>query len=135
MEIVTREIAVAEVTKWLDAKKVNDKKREAFKDSIETIADAICDGSLSLGEGNVLIHKLKFPVETTDGKVAFDSLEYKPRLKMETIHTHLQNVKSNDADGRVCAYIAALASKPKDLIKKLDTEDYSIGQAIAIFFL
>ena len=81
------------------------------------------------------MQELKFPIEDKGGSTAFKTLEYKPRLNMASIHLHLQGVKSADADGRVCAYVAALTSKPKELIKKLDTEDYGIAQAIAIFFL
>ncbi len=135
MAKVDKEVAVAEVNTWLDYKKVNDQKRETYKDNIEALVNAVMDGNLSLKEDKTFVHALKFPIESTDGKPAFETFEYKPRLKMETIHLHLQNVKAGDADGRVCAYVAALTSKSKDIVKKLDTEDYSIAQAIAIFFL
>lgn len=136
MEKVSRDVAIEEINKWLNAKKISDKKREFNKENIETLVDSIVEGSLSLKEeDNVLVQNLKFPIESSDGKPAYTQLEYKPRIKMETVHLHLQNVKGSDADGRVCAYIAALTGKPKDLIKKLDTEDYSVGTSIAIFFL
>lgn len=135
MEKVSKDVAVEEIDRWLDSKKFSDKKRESLKDSVDTLIDAIVDGTLCLDENNMLIQTLKFPIQTTDGKVAYDKFEYKPRLKMEAIHLHMQGVKSSDADGRVCAYVAALTSKPKDVVKKMDTEDYSVAQSIAVFFL
>lgn len=133
-EKVNRDQATAEVTRWMDAKKMSAKKREANEANIETLVDAIVEGNLSLKDGNVLSQKLRFPIETTEGKVAYDTLDYKPRLDLHGIHIHLQGVKPTDMDSRLCAYVAALTSKPKDIIKKLDTEDYSIAQAIAVFF-
>jgi hypothetical protein len=77
-----------------------------------------------------LVQILKFPISDE-----IDKLVFKPRIKVNTIQVHLQGVKSSDADGRVTAYIAALTSKPKEVIKSMDTEDYSIGKSIAYFFL
>ncbi len=129
---VSLDVAEEEINKWLDCKRVNAKKRESYEDYIETLINAIADGFLTLSEDNALVQKLRFPLENES---PLSELSYKPRLKVSTIHTHLNGVKSSDADGRICAYVAALTSKPKDVIKGLDTEDYSIAQAIAAFFL
>lgn len=129
---VSRDVAKKEVDKWLDYKRVSDKKRETYEDNIETLTDAIAAGDLILDENHSLIQKLVFPIKSEQ---PVNELEYKARLKVSTVHTHLNGVKSTDADGRICAYVAALTSKPKDVIKGLDTEDYSIAQAIAVFFL
>lgn len=132
-EVVSREIAQQEIDKWLDFKKVSPKKRETNKDSIEALVDAIIEGTLVLkDETKVLVHTLRFP---TEGEDPIKVLEYKPRLKMDAVHAHLNSVKSSDADGRVAAYIAALTTKSKTVVKAMDTEDYSIAQSIAIFFL
>lgn len=132
MEKITKETAIKEVDSWLDYKKVNEKKRETYRDHIETLVDAVCDGSVIIREDSVIVHELKFPIE---GELPINKLEYKPRVKVQTVHLHMQGVKQNDADGRVCAYVAAISSKPKEVIKALDTEDYSISQAVAIFFM
>ncbi len=136
MPKISREQATNEVNDWLNYKKINERKREAYVESIETLIDGIESGSLSINEEKTFIQVLNFPIGT-DGTdtLAVKTLEFKPRLKLSTVHLHLQGVKSTDADGRLIAYVAALTSKPKDLIKAMDTEDFSIGQAIAIFFL
>lgn len=130
-EKVSKEIALNEVNNWLDFKKVSEKKREGYKENIETLADFISDGVLSLQE-NVFTQQLNFAVG--DGGT-ITKLEYKPRLNMKVVNEQLQGVKATDADGRIVAYIAALTGQPKNIVKLLDTEDYAVAQAIALFFV
>lgn len=132
MAAVAIEQAEAEVTKWLDYKKISEDDRVDQADDIQTLVKAISSGVLVMDADCNLIHKLKFPL---DGEMPITELKYKPRIKVASVHSHLQGIKSSDGDGRLCAYVAALASQPKDVIKALDTEDYRVGRAIAIFFL
>ena len=132
MGVISKEIALQEVEKWLDYKKISESKKEARTESIDALVEAISDGYLVLNDDFSFVQTLKFP---TENEMSFKQLTYKPRLKISTIHSHLQGVKASDGDSRICAYVAALTSLPKDLIKALDTEDYSIAQGIAIFFL
>lgn len=132
MNKVTPEIAKAEVEKWLDFKKVSHTKRDSYADNIKALEEAIVEGYLSLDDNHELIQQLKFPIGS---EVETSELKYKPRLKESTVSLHLTGVKIGDFDGRLYAYVAALTGKPKDLIKSLDTEDYSIGKNIAFFFI
>jgi hypothetical protein len=56
-------------------------------------------------------------------------------MQMATIHLHMKDVKSTDADGRLLAHVAALTGKNKEIINKMDSSDYAIASAIAMFFL
>jgi len=134
-ELLPREKAEADFQQWLDLKKISDTKRRESESSANTIIEALMNGGLVLGEDGVLTQKLKFPIEDNKGNPTYSTLEFKPRVKVENIHAHLQGVKSADADGRVAAMIAAVTSKSKAIVLKMDTEDYSIGQAIVVFFL
>lgn len=129
---VTIEVASSEMEAWLDYKKISQKKRDNNADSIDALVDAVVDGTLSFQEDHKILHKLKFPIE---GESPVEELVYKPRVNMRTLHLHLQGVKGNDGDGRMTAYAAAVTSTPKDVITRLDTEDFSIAQSIAGFFL
>lgn len=140
MEAITQELAEKEVKSWLDFKKVNVKKRENYKDNIEALVNAMIDGKLSLREDKTFVHTLSFPLsavqkEGEEAKVTVTELEYTPRLTVKQIQREMQGVKSSDLNGMVCAYISALTGKVKNIVSALDTEDYSIAQAIAIFFL
>lgn len=132
MSAVAKEVAQQDIDKWLDYKRLNDSKRDDYKDSIATLVNAVSDGRLIVDDNCNLVQTLSFP---TDGEKSITKLEFKPRLKVGAVHTHLQGVKPTDADGRILAYVCALTSSPKEVIRALDTEDYSICQAIALFFL
>jgi hypothetical protein len=129
---VSKEIATEEVYAWLDLKKIGAQKRETQKDQINTLIDAVVDGSLSLTSDKVFVLELKFP---TEGETPLKKLEFKPRLQMALINQHLQGVKPTDFDGRIAAYAAALTTQTKTLLSKLDTEDYGLVQSIVLFFM
>lgn len=131
-DVISREKATEEVDSYLNHKKISQRRREGdLKNAIESLIDSICEGTLVLKENFVFEQKLKFPPEGLD----FQTLEYKPRVPVKTIHLSLQGVKSDDADKRVAAYIAAITSKSKAQITSLDTDDYSVGQNFALFFI
>ena len=133
MEKVSRDVAQVDVEAWLDFKRVSQKKREVQTDSIDALIDAVSDGILTINDETFEItHHLIFPFE---GDSPLNELVYKPRLKVKQIHANLSGVKTGDTDGRLAAYVAALTSKNSQIIKNLDTEDYSVGTAIAIFFI
>jgi hypothetical protein len=135
MNLVSKEVAELEVTKWLDFKKVSETKREANKESIKSLCEAVSDGSLTLNDDNKFIHKLKFPIENNEGIVTVSELKYKPRLTTKNVKPYLSSVKATDVDGRIMAYVCALTENSTNIIAEIDTEDYSVCQSIAIFFL
>lgn len=132
MQKVERSQAQKEVESWLDFKKVGEKKRESQEAQISALVDAIVEGDLVLNEDFTFVQTLKFP---TSGEMPIKEFSFKPRLKLMEIHSQLEGVKASDADGRILAYAAALTGKAKQIIRSLDTEDYNVVQAIAIFFL
>lgn len=137
MEVITPEVAQQEVNQWLDFKKVSEKRRENYKENIETLVGSIVTGQLTLDQDSKeFTQNLLLPItaEGTD-KVTVDKLVFKPRIAVKQIRTQMQGVKSTDLQGMILGYIAALTGKPKEVLANLDTEDYTVAQAIAIFFL
>jgi hypothetical protein len=133
MNKISREGAAKEVTAWLDFKKITEKKRETYKDNIENLIDSMSEGNLTLDEKTFeFTHTLKFQIE---GEAPLTTLKYKPRITVEKVQVHLQGVRPNDNYGLINAYIAALTTQPKSVIKQLDTEDYSVAYGIAVFFM
>jgi hypothetical protein len=133
MAKVSLEIATEEVTKWLDKKKVYTSTRELYKDSVDTLIEAMVEGDLSLDtETFVFTHKLLMPLE---GELSITEFKYKHRMNDNMLKPHLNGVKPSDADGRLTALIAALTDQPKNIISKLDSADKKICTSIAIFFL
>lgn len=126
------EDASREIENWLDSKKITQQRRKDLESQIELLVSAMMQGSLSINpETNEFIQKLSFEF----GKdVKFNELTFKHRMQMATIHLHMKDVKATDADGRLLAHISALTGKNKEIINKMDTSDYAISSAIAMFF-
>ncbi len=135
MALVSKEVATKDIDRWLDYKKVRDSKREANKEYIDSLVAAVCDGLLVVNDDLTITQTLLFPIEDKEGKDAFKTLEYKARLNVSLLHLHMNGIKPGDNDGRLLAHVAALTAKPKELIKKIDTEDYGIALSIAVFFV
>lgn len=132
-EKVTKEIATKEVTAWLDYKRTKEAQRESLKGQIDTLVEAVMFGDVSINpDTQVITHKLIVP-EATDK--LYTELEYKPRISVGELQKASTNVKATDFDGKVVAYISALTGKGISHIQKLDSEDFKIGQAIALFFM
>lgn len=130
--VVAKEVAQAEIEKWLDYKKFTEQRREDKKENIETLISAISDGNLVVDSDCNLIQKLMSPF---GDEMKITELKYKPRLTPFALKFHLNGVKATDMDARVCAYVCALTSQAKGVIEKLDMEDYLIAQSIAFFFM
>ena len=129
---VTKEVALKEVNKWLDFKKVSEKKREENDDAIESLADAIVEGVLVLKSDKRFVQTLLFPI---GDEGAIKTLTYKPRIKMSEVEARSQKVKPGDTQGIIRGYICALTEQAAAIIKELDTEDNRISRSIATFFL
>ena len=132
MELINKEIAESEISKWLDFKKVSSKRRESKQENIDALIDAVIDGHLVLNENNSFTHTLKFPIGE-NGQIT--KLEYKPRLEVKEIQLQMQGIKSTDLHGMILSYVSALTGKAKGIVSAMDSEDYTIAQGIAIFFM
>jgi hypothetical protein len=132
--LVTLDVAEQEINKWLDHKRIREKKREAQKDNIETLVAAVADGDLVYDEES---HQLVQTLLCDYGnEVPFRELRYDARLNMGKVRKNLKGVKiTDDSLGYIMAYISTLTNKPKAMIDALDSDDYKIGQAIAGFFI
>lgn len=130
MSKISKELAVLEIEKWLDFKKVKPKKREAYKDAIESLTDYVAEGILVLNEDFSLTQNLDFPIGI---EKQFKSLDYKARIDVSTLQRQMSGVSTGD--GRILATIAALTGQEKAIVSKMDTEDYSVASSIAVFFL
>ena len=129
MGAVNRSVAEQEVQQWLDYKKVRQRKREANKDTIESMIDCFEDGILVLDHET---HEIRQIIQTEN--FAKKEIIFKPRLKVGEIHNKLKNVGPSEIDKRVLMYISALTGELPGLLKDLETEDYGIASNIVTFF-
>lgn len=135
-EKVSPELAKKEVANWLDAKRIAPNKRARYADQIESLECAVMYGQVTINsDDRVINHHLAFPIQDSTGVEVLAKLEYKPRLRTEEIQQRLKGVSSSDGSGIVAAVVSALTGQPAAMIGKLDTEDSTIAQSVAVFFL
>lgn len=130
---IARDVAEADVKAWLDFKKVFEETRDKYKDSIEIIVEAVMNGVLILDTTTFeFTHTLLFPIGENS---SIDKFLYRARINGKQVDAQMKGVKSDDADGRLNALIAALTSQAKSVIGLLDSADKRIAISIGIFFM
>lgn len=127
--VISEEVAKAEVKKWLDAKKIGKTKRDSHTYQIETLVSAICDGVLVLNDKNQWVQTLSFPLED----LALNKLTFKSRMTANENISASARAEGNSLLVMSC-FISELTGEPSELIRKLDSVDYGISAAIGIFF-
>ena len=136
MTKVIREVAEAEVKKWLEFKNIPEKKIEDNKDAVESLIDAVESGMMLIDPDTFIItHNLLIPVENSDGDVTIEKLTYVPRLKVYEVHNAQKGIKATDIHAMLLGYVSALTKQPKGIIGNLDTADYNLSQNISLFFM
>lgn len=121
--------ATEEINKWLDSKRIRESRREAREQQIQDLISAVQEGIITYNpDTHELNHNLVFP---QDG---VEMVTYKHRVSPKDVERYLKGVAANDADGRLRAWICALTNQPVNIIRNMDTEDYTISTSVALFF-
>lgn len=131
--VLNIKVAKDEVSSWLDHKKISDSDRSDNEDSIEKLIRGFEDGVFSMNPDSFEIEmKLRFSKGSQNQITGF---KFAPRIQLSDVHPYLKKVKPGDLQGMIVAYIAALTGQNTNVIKTLDTVDYSYASSIAVFFL
>lgn len=132
---IVREQAQAEFDKWLEFKRISERRREGLLNFEEKLVDAICDGYMSVTPELELKYKLSEPIKDEDGVIKLDELVFKPRIRDIDVQKALKGVKDDDGNGRLRAIASACTGVPKGLIGLVWDYDMNIYQAIAVYFV
>lgn len=123
--------AQADVQRWLDAKKISEKKREALRSMSENMIDAIQEGKLIVEDDCTLTQVLDFP----EG-LSKTELKYKLRISPIMLEGPKRTVKGDDWQDNLTRTIMALTDCSVNDARKLDTStDRAVAESIATFFL
>jgi len=132
---VERKFAEEQIEKWIDFKRVKKSIRKRNEEQEKILIEAIEYGDLNIEDDMSLTYTLLEPVKTKEGDIMLDKLTFMPRIRKEQLNRKYSGIKTTDADGRLLATIAALTEKNTGLIGKLYTEDISVCESIAVYFL
>lgn len=129
---VTAEIALDEITKWLNQKKVFQSVRDQQKENIDLLVEAMMNGQLVRESDNSLKYQLAIPLEN---EKPVREIRFAPRLNDRMLAPYLKGVSATDGDARLQAITAALTNEAKGIIASLDSVDKKICMAVAVFFI
>jgi len=136
MSKVNRDTAIQTVNEWLDFKKVKATKREGLAAMIESLIEAVMDGTLVLDEKMNWIQKLDFPITSQEGATMCESLTFKPRITDKEIQSHSKAVKGQTFSDELTKRILALTGENIGYIQALDSStDRPLAENIAVFFM
>lgn len=129
---VNFETAMSDVTRWLEHKRVKQRKIDANAEINEALAYAIMDGQLILRDDFHWELTLTWPIGQS-----VDKLIFKPRMSVFDTKQVNKGVKSDDTMGKIVAYVSALTNQPKGIIEKIEmgSDDHEIMTSIAVYFL
>ena len=119
--------ATEEVERLMDLKKIFPKRREKLAAARDTLVEAISLGYVSIDEKGAITQTLTTAV---DGKA---ELVYKDRIDPYTMNTELDRAKATTQAAVNIAYIKAYAGCMEATVKRLESADREIADAIAFF--
>jgi hypothetical protein len=134
-EVLPIEQAEAEVSAWLDRKKILPKRRERLSVSIDNLIEAVQYGIISINDDGSIVHTLQIPVTDNKGEMVCDKLTYKARIDTDSLLKAIAALKVNIADTQLMANIAELTGQPYGVITKMDPTDLTVAKSIGVFFM
>lgn len=133
-EKVSMEVAIQEIERWMDYKKIKAKKREASRAFIDIMVDAVASGNLIVEEDHKLKMILDFPIEGEGGGIK--EITFLARITEINKDPYRRNIKTDTFEGQTMLTLCALTRQPINVIKHLDEgTDRSLAEAIALFFM
>lgn len=141
---VDEETALLEINKFLDLKRVSERKRtETFEQQIKDLTGLMMDGRFTFDfERKRATFKLNAPLKVQGG--AIEKLELRFYIGMQEVQNVLKNIGPAEVDARSMALAAALSGNNVNVFrntentvgeKGLDISDHNALYAYTLFFL
>jgi len=137
MTKVTREVAQADVNRWLEAAKIDFDEPEDGQESeilkeLKPLVNSVMKGRVMVSEDGVITQVLDFPVGE-EKKIT--EITFKNRVTAGEIQRKMSAMKidAKDTVGRLMVFVSVLTNVNYALVAKMDTKDYSTASYIASF--
>ena len=134
-EVMPFEVALEDVSAFLDKKKIYPKRRAFLNSMAEIVAEAVQYGQVVINDDGSITQKLLDPINDQKGNPVLTELKYKARVEPATINKLLQENKLPGNDGRTMVYTTAYTGEPAAMINKLEPTDRNTCDAITLFFV
>lgn len=136
MSKITKEMAVVEIQQFV--KKFDEQSKEDWQ--IETdypqIIKAMEDGCLSFNEDGIPVLKLKYPIKNDEGEVSVDLINFKTRIKPDTLSTITKglDIGKNQYEYTLRC-MSYLIGQPKAMLSKFEKFDYKVIEQVCSVFM
>jgi len=130
VKVISYEVAKKDVQRWLDFKRVDEKKQDESESQIESMVSAVMNGHLSIDNECVITQVLKHPSENGPKE-----LKYKPRIKVSDVDRYSKKLDMAKYSDILVANICASTETASGIIKDMDKEDFRYAQDICLFFV
>jgi len=131
-DVISKEVAEEEVTKWLDDLDVSQETRDGhfIAPVIKDIVKAVQRGLLVINEDGTVTQTLTTPLAGGATK----EIKYSSRYKIGDWHKKVRGIPKDDSIGIMLAKLSLLSGEVVAVFEKLDNKDYGIATNIAVFF-
>lgn len=134
-EVMPFDVAMKEVSTFMDKKKIYPRRRQALQGIMEIVAEAIQYGQVVINDDGSICQTLLEPVVDQNKTVVLAKLEYKARVEPSVINKMIQDNKVPGTDARNMIYTTAYSGEGAGMINKLESTDRNTCDAITLFFV
>lgn len=135
-EKVSREVALSDVKKFVEAHDDLKKEEWQIEQDYPHVIQAIQWGLLSFSDSMIPIYRLKNPILNDEKEVAIDSIEFRTRIKPDDLSRIMKglNIQQNQIEytHRCLSYII---KQEKSMLSKFSKFDYKVLEQLTTVFL
>lgn len=124
-----------EISAYVDKKKRLPSKRKTIEPMIESVAEAMSFGLVTIDGEGILKQTLMEPILNSNGGISLGTIEYKRPIEAEVRKEKDKLKMGANFSHELMCYTTASTGQPKMMIDKLESSDRDICDAISTFFL
>jgi hypothetical protein len=136
MEKISKESAIKEIQEFVKKFDGKSKKDYEVENDYPDFIQGVTEGNIHFKEDGTPLMKLSEPIKNDSGDVAFDSVEFKHRIKPSTLAdiTKGLNISQNQYEYSIRC-ISYLTGFPKNILDKLSKRDWKTIEQISSVFM
>jgi len=134
-QVIDPELALKEVEAFLDRKKIYPKRRATLQGAVDTIAEAIQYGQVTIAEDGAITQELLDPIVDDKGNAVLSKISYSARIAPSIMASKIAALKSQTMEDKLLCHTMAYSGQAAGIINKLESTDRNTCDAISLFFM
>jgi hypothetical protein len=133
-EVVSYEVAEAELTAWVGRKKMLPSRFNSAKELFPILIEPIQYGLVIIGTDGSITQRMIEPVCDNNGVPVLTELKYKARVTPTEQNNAYAQLRDKSVEAKTMATLCLLTGQIPAMINKLENQDRQIADAISLFF-